>query len=262
MVNCWALPHFCGLKIGNIYQSEPYNCVNLYVDLVHRSSAYWIKTPPPPHIHGCVAPLKLVACHIVIEFILLNICCSSAVTLNSEPTGGKNLFWLGNAGQWSNDGFHGVTCCSISPYCTCSLGLHVSSERSRWLACCHFLHFSWQDIGFMKEKENAVCRGDVGKRGTMDKCHPNVPCCSVQVCLPWSVYLSQCQHSLVSGLTGPRQREIIHLFLHLRPGKPFITRPETSINYSDGRKSGDRQIHLDLIGKQVCSRPLSRSPLR
>lgn len=115
----------------------------------------------------------------------------------------------------------------------------------------------------MKERENAVCRGDFGKkRAAMDACHPNVPCCSVQVCSPWSVYLSQCQHSLVSGLIGPRQREIIHLSLHLRPRKPFITRPETSINYSDGRKSEERQIHLDLIGKQVCSRPLSRFPLR
>lgn len=114
----------------------------------------------------------------------------------------------------------------------------------------------------MKEKENAVCRGDTGKRATMDACHPNVPCCSVQVCLPWSVYLSQCHHSLVSGLTGPRQHEIIHLSLHLWPRKPFITRPETSINCSDGRKSEERQIHLDLIGKQVCSRPLSRFPLR
>lgn len=44
-------------------------------------------------------------------------------------------------------------------------------------------------------------------------------------------------------------------------------RPETHINYSDGRKSEEReaferQIHLDLIGKQVCSRLLSRFPLR
>lgn len=96
----------------------------------------------------------------------------------------------------------------------------------------------------------------------MDSCHPNVPWWSVQVWLPWSVNLSQCQHSLVSGLTGPRRREIIHLSFHLRTRKPFFTRPETSINYSDGRKSEERQIHLDLIGKQVCSRLLSRFPLR
>lgn len=96
----------------------------------------------------------------------------------------------------------------------------------------------------------------------MDSGHPNVPWWSVQVWLPWSVYLSQCQHSLVSGLTGPRRHEIIHLSFHLRTRKPFFTRPETSINYSDGRKSEERQIHLDLIGKQVCSRLLSRFPLR
>lgn len=39
-------------------------------------------------------------------------------------------------------------------------------------------------------------------------------------------------------------------------------RPETSINYSDGRKSEERQIHLDLIGEQVCSGLPSKFPLR
>lgn len=72
---------------------------------------------------------------------------------------------------------------------------------------------------------------------------------------------------LVPALAGPRRGEIIHLSIHLRAWKPFIMRPETSINYSDGRKSEEReaferQIHLDLIGKQVCSRLLSRFPLR
>ncbi len=72
---------------------------------------------------------------------------------------------------------------------------------------------------------------------------------------------------LVPALYGPRRGEIIHLSIHLRAWKPFIMRPETSINYSDGRKSEEReaferQIHLDLIGKQVCSRLLSRFPLR
>lgn len=72
---------------------------------------------------------------------------------------------------------------------------------------------------------------------------------------------------LVPALSGPRRGEIIHLSIHLRALEPFIMRPETSINYSDGRKSEEReaferQIHLDLIGKQVCSRLLSRFPLR
>ena len=72
---------------------------------------------------------------------------------------------------------------------------------------------------------------------------------------------------LVPALSGPRNGEIIHLPIHLPAWKPFIMRPETSINYSDGRKSEERetferQIHLDLIGKQVCSRLLSRFPLR
>lgn len=72
---------------------------------------------------------------------------------------------------------------------------------------------------------------------------------------------------LVPALSGPRDGEIIHLSIHLQAWKPFIMRPETSINYSDGRKSEERetferQIHLDLIGKQVCSRLLSRFPLR
>lgn len=44
-------------------------------------------------------------------------------------------------------------------------------------------------------------------------------------------------------------------------------RPETPINYTNGRKHEERhrferQIHLNLIGKQVCSRLLSRFPLR
>lgn len=72
---------------------------------------------------------------------------------------------------------------------------------------------------------------------------------------------------LVPALFGPRMGEIIHLSIHLRAWKPFITRPETSINYSDGRNSEERetferQIHLDLIGKQVCSRLLSKFSLR
>lgn len=72
---------------------------------------------------------------------------------------------------------------------------------------------------------------------------------------------------LVPALSGPHRGEIIHLPIHLRAWKPFIMRPETSINYSDGRKheereAFERQIHLDLIGKQVCSRLLSRFPLR
>lgn len=72
---------------------------------------------------------------------------------------------------------------------------------------------------------------------------------------------------LVPALSGPRRGEIIHLPIHLRAWKPFIMRPETSINYSDGRtceerEAFERQIHLDLIGKQVCSRLLSRFPRR
>lgn len=72
---------------------------------------------------------------------------------------------------------------------------------------------------------------------------------------------------LVPALSGPRRGEIIHLPIHLRAWKPFIMRPEISINYSDGRKSEERevferQIHLDLIGKQVCSMLLSRFPPR
>lgn len=72
---------------------------------------------------------------------------------------------------------------------------------------------------------------------------------------------------LVPALSGPHRGEIIHLSIHLQAWKPFIMRPETPINYSDGRKSEEReaferQIHLDLIGKQVCSRLLSRFPLR
>lgn len=67
---------------------------------------------------------------------------------------------------------------------------------------------------------------------------------------------------LVSALSGPHRGEIIHLSIHLWAWKPFIMRPETSINYSDGRKSEERQIHLDLIGEQVCSGLLSKFPLR
>lgn len=67
---------------------------------------------------------------------------------------------------------------------------------------------------------------------------------------------------VVPAHCGPRRGEIIHLSIHLRAWKPFIMRPETSINYSNGGKSEERQIHLDLIGKQVCSRLLSRFPLR
>lgn len=181
----------------------------------------------------------------------------------SSATAGEKL--VSACESWTTAVFKKVTCWRLSPHCTCSLGLHVSTKGSlttvKTLACCHFLQFSWQDISFAEEKRLRA-RGDIGKRATMDSCHPNVPWWSVQVWLPRSVYLSQCQHSLVSGLTGPRRHEIIHLSFHLRTRKPFFTRPETSINYSDGRKSEERQIHLDIIGKQVCSRLLSRFPLR
>lgn len=80
-------------------------------------------------------------------------------------------------------------------------------------------------------------------------CHGQCICHSV------STRWSQASPALASV------KSFISLFIS-GPRKPFITGPETSVNYSDGRKSEERQIHLDLIGKQVCSRPLSRFPSR
>ena len=69
----------------------------------------------------------------------------------------------------------------------------------------------------------------------------------------WSVYLSSKSALLAPRQPQPSLCEIIHLAIHLQGWKPFITRPETSINYSGGGKGEafERQIHLDLIGKQV-----------
>lgn len=69
----------------------------------------------------------------------------------------------------------------------------------------------------------------------------------------WSVDLSQHQQSLLQDFPV----QIIHLSIHLWSMKPFIMRPGTSINYSDGRRHEERQIRFDLIGKQVCSGLLS-----
>lgn len=58
---------------------------------------------------------------------------------------------------------------------------------------------------------------------------PSCACCGQCIC-----------HNTSTPCSSPHRGEIIHLPIHLQAWKPFIMRPETSINYSDGRTREER----------------------
>ncbi len=233
----------------------------------------------------------------LIEFVLINICYISAVWQRVVWRHMKSLFQLRNLGQESGGSIHmkspGASSHLTAPVLLASTfppraqtQLSVAVRSS--LEVAGLLPpplVSWQAVSIIAvpagnceaqviihgvDRLAKTCKDSIGKAyvcwETTSACHPSVPCWFGQVWLLVSVFVTM-SALLVPALFGPRRGEIIHLSIHLRAWKPFITRPETSINYSDGRNSEERetferQIHLDLIGKQVCSRLLSKFPLR
>ena len=90
-----------------------------------------------------------------------------------------------------------------------------------------------------------------------------LPCWFWQVGAMVSVFVTM--SALLALALQPSQGKAF-IFLFIFGLEVIHHRPEGSINYSNGGREGgeafERQIHLDLIGKQVSSLPLSRFPIR
>lgn len=70
------------------------------------------------------------ACRTIMSFIFIDICSFSAEWLSNRHQRGENLLYLVGPDKGGDCCFHRLTCGSLVPDCTCSLGLRVSTERS------------------------------------------------------------------------------------------------------------------------------------
>lgn len=241
-----------------------------------------------------IGPLKQMAHHTLIEFILINICYLSAVWQQVVWRKRKNLFWLRNS--WLRKRCyhpHQVTWGIFSPYCTCSLGLHISTEYTitsverralqPQLAGTLPLPFvSWQAVSIITVPA-VNCKAQVIVRG-VDRRAEAASASGTSVELRWThatpasladsarfgCYGQCICHNVstpCSSLLQPLQgwnHSSSYSSLGLEAIHHEARDPR---QFSDGRESEERQaferqIHLDLIGKQVCSRLLSRFPPR
>lgn len=188
---------------------------------------------------------------------------------------------------------HQVTRGIFSPYCTCSLGLHISTvctiisvERRALqpqLAGSLPLPFvSWQAVSIITAPA-VNCKAQVIVRG-VDRRAEAASASVTSVELRWTratpvsladLARSGCYgqgicHNVstpCSSLLQPSQGWN-HSSSYSSLGLEAIHHEARDLHqFSDGRESEERQaferqIHLDLIGKQVCSRLLSRFPPR